>query len=136
MNSNFIVLYSKDKKTDFLIALMFLKSATRMLIVAQQPFPIPFFNVLREIRGRMFVAIVQKINIRAITELLDKYEILVLSDMHLNNFELAFVSSYCRCHNRKAIVFVRELSVPFASKYEIANNQASEVFYENFEQKF
>lgn len=127
--------YSKDQKTDFLIALKLLKGATRMLVVAQHPFPIPFFNVLREIRGRMFVAIVQKINIRAVAELLEMHDITVLSDMHLNNFELAFLNSYCRCNNKKAVALVREPSAPFASKYEIAGNQVSEVFYENFGRK-
>lgn len=84
----------------------------------------------------MFIAIVQEINIKAITELLEKYDIIVLSDMHLNNFELAFIGSYCRYHNTKVVVLVRDLSTPFASKYEIANNQVSEVFHEYFGHKF
>lgn len=127
------VCYSKNLKMDFVMLLRLFRNEQSVLFMAKSMFPMPFFDILRNIRGKVFVAVVTEVGLKEILGHIERFSAVILSDLDVNNFELAFLKKHCQKFKRTVMVITRmDVGVPFMSDVLVDSMRFSEVFYEDF----
>ena len=60
------------------------------------------------------------------------FSAVLLSELHLNDFEVAFLCKYCKRYNKKLVILARKrMKLPFVNEASTGHADYSEVFCED-----
>ena len=119
---------SKDAKMDFVVAYRYSHHERCVLVIAKDPFPMPLFDVLREIRGKVFMRIEERVCVGEILGNTDNFGLVILSGMYLNRFEVMFLHKHLSTGTKRLLHLVRgEVDLP-VGRVRIERIRYTEVF--------